>query len=133
MVPNTELSDTGKLPDHCSRANWTASYLCYLEDWLQKSSRWSKMSQNQTKKVIQHANTANPSHCPVYLFKLYNSLSPIDHQAFYLQPVKKSTKDSWYSIKALGHNNFRKMVQQMCKLAGITATKPNIHRMISHF
>ena len=76
VVPNTELSDTGKLPDHCSRANWTMSYLCYLEDWLQKSSRWSKMSQNQTKKVIQHANTANPSRCPVRLFQTIQQLEP---------------------------------------------------------
>ena len=100
-------------------------YLQYTEDCSKNNQGGLQGRKIKPKKVIQHANTANPSRCPVRLFKLYNSLCSIDRQAFYLQPLKNPTKDRWYSIKALGHNTLRNMVQQMCKLAGITGHKTN--------
>ena len=68
-------------------------YLHYMEDCSKYHQGGLKGCKIKPKEVIQHTNTVNLSRCPVRLFKLYNSLCPVDHQAFYLQPLKNPTKD----------------------------------------
>ena len=103
------------------------AYLVYTEDCSKNNQGGLKCRKLKTKEVIHHANAANPSRCPVRLYKLYIKLCPQDRpgHAFYLQPLKKPKQDCWFTVKPLGHNTLDNMVREMCKDAGITGHKTN--------
>ena len=102
-------------------------YLLYVEDSSKNNPGGLKCRKMKTKEVKQHCNDTNPTRCPVRLFKLYNQLCPELRPggAFYLMPLQKPTEDCWFSSKPLGHNALNRMVQDMCKAAGITGFKTN--------
>ena len=99
----------------------------YTEDSSKNNQGGLKGHKIKTKQVIHHENSADPSRCPVRLFKLYKSLCPKDlkENAFYLQPLKKPKKDCWFSVKPVGHNTLDTMVKQMCDAANIKGFKTN--------
>ena len=76
---------------------------------------------------IQHANEDNPQHCFVRLYKLYNSLCPIDcpADALYFQPLTNPSPMCWYSSRPCGHNRLASTVVRLCKEAGIPGYKSN--------
>ena len=86
-----------------------------------------KGRKQRQKVVVHHSNVDNPTRCFVQLFKLYNQLCPMDRpsHAFYLAPLKKLTKDCWFSRTPLGHNMLKNYVGNMCKNAGIKGYKTN--------
>lgn len=116
--PNCQISvvePTGKRP-----------YLHYREDSSKNNPGGLKGRKIKPKEVVQYANVTNTARCPVRLFKLYNSLCPKDRrEAFYLQPLKRPTKDRWYSINNLGHNPLNNMVKKMCAAAGLGGYRTN--------
>ena len=79
------------------------------------------------KVVVQHENTANPSRCFVRLYKLYISKCPPKRpkDAFYLQPLRNPSRETWYSGRPLGHCKLDGTVARMCKNAGIEGIKTN--------
>ena len=81
------------------------AYFVYTEDSSMNNQRGLKGRKLKTKQVVHHENSANPSRCPVWLFKLYKSLCPQvpKENAFYLQPLKKPKQNCWFSIKPVGH------------------------------
>ena len=81
------------------------TYLKYVEDVSKNRQGGIKGRSIKPKVVVHHANSTNPQHCFVRLFKLYQQLLPEsrpDH-AFSLQPLCKPTSTTWFSNKPLGH------------------------------
>ncbi len=78
-------------------------------------------------KVIHYANEETPSRCFVTLYKKYQSKCPAQRpeHAFYLQPLKKPSRDCWYSVMPIGHYTLAGTVSRMCKAAGIAGYKTN--------
>jgi len=102
-------------------------YLEYRED-ISKNNPGGLKGRKHVGKVVQHhANTENPSRCFVRLFKLYKSLCPPEpkRNAFYLKPLKKTSRDRWFSADPVGHNVLSKTVSRLCIEAGITGFKTN--------
>ena len=68
-------------------------YLKYVEDISKNRSGGLKGRKIQPKIVQHHNNRSNPTRLFVELFKLYQSLCPLDRPkgAFYLQPLDKPT------------------------------------------
>jgi len=104
------------------------AYFVYTKDSSENNQGGLKGRKLKTKQVVHHENSANPSRCPVWLFKLYKILCPQvpKENAFYLQPLKKPKQDCWFSIKPVGHNSLNAMVKEMCKVAGITGFRTNL-------
>ena len=102
-------------------------YLHYIETVSKNNQGGLKGRRNSVKEVKQHSNESNPSRCPVRLFKLYNNLCPKNRPegAFYLQPLRNTTSDCWFSVKAMGHCALDGMVKKMCESAGIEGFQTN--------
>ena len=65
--------------------------------------------------------------CFVNLYKLYQSKCPRDRlgHAFYLQPLKNSTAECWFSAIPNGHATLAKTISRICHAAGIKGYKTN--------
>lgn len=102
-------------------------YLRYTEDTSKNHPGGLKGRKQRQKVVVHHSNVDNPTRCFVRLFKLYKQLCPVDRpsHAFYLAPLKKPTKDCWFSHTPLGHNMLKNYVGNMCKKADIKGYKTN--------
>ena len=81
----------------------------------------------EPKVVRQHNNPDNPKRCFVELFRCCQSKCPQDRPkyAFYLQPLKNSTPNCWFSSKPIGHNKLEGTVTRLCKDAGIPRFSTN--------
>ena len=79
------------------------------------------------KAVKHHAHITKPQRCFVRLLRKYREMCPIDpkNNAFYLQPLKKQTAESWFSREPFGHNKLSQTVQKMCSSAGIHGFRTN--------
>ena len=64
-------------------------YLLYIEDMSKNNQFGLKGRKFLPKSVKQFSNESNPDRCFTRLFKLYNSLCPVDRpdDAFYLKPL----------------------------------------------
>ena len=80
------------------------------------------------KDVIQYANTENPDHCIVWLYKLNNKKCPPDcpDDTFCLKPMTNRLFSSyWYHPQAVGHNPLGTTVKCLCKKAGLSGYLTN--------
>ena len=81
------------------------------------------------KTVEQHDNPSNPERCIVRIFEKYQSKCPKlkPGSALYLTPKRKVSSDDevWYTKTPVGKNTLRKVVQDMCRDAGIEGYKTN--------
>ena len=103
------------------------AYLRYTEDISKNNPGGLKGRKMKPKVVVQHENTANPSRSFVRLYKLYISKCPPKRpkDAFYLQPLRNPSRETWYSGRPLGHCKLDGTVARMCKNAGIEGFKTN--------
>ena len=107
------------------------SYLEYTEDISKNRPVGLKGRKIEPKVVVHHENIKNPASCFLILFQKYQSLCPQDAptNAFYLTPLKKETKDCWFSNVPLGKNKLSKAIATICKECGIQGYKTN-HSLI---
>ena len=103
------------------------SYLRYTEYVSKNKPGGLKGRKTKPKIVLHHANEHNPERCFVKLFKMYNRLCPSDRpkDVFYLQPLKKTSPDCWFSTKPVGYNKLDATVARLCKSAGIIGYRTN--------
>ena len=95
-------------------------YLEYRED-VSKTYCGGLHSVKRAPKVTQAFElTETPERCPVRLYLFYNSVCPTDrpHDAFYLRPLVKFTKEKWFCNVPVGVNTLSSVVSRMCKEAG---------------
>lgn len=97
-------------------------FLRYTEDASKNHQGGLKGRKQKPKVVVHYANEESPSKCFVTLYKKYQSKCPskIPDHAFYLQPLKKPSRDYWFSVTPIGHYTLAGTVSRMCKAAGIT-------------
>ena len=103
-------------------------YFLYVEDMSKNNQFGLKRRKFLPKFVKQFSNESNPDRCFTRLFKLYNSVCPVDRPnvAFYLKPLTVKRADGcWFSKQPLGHNILANMVKRMCSSAGIHGYKTN--------
>ena len=103
------------------------AYLIYREDISKNHPGRLKGRKVKPKVVVHHANVENPRRCFVRLYKLYNSLCPVDRPpgSFYLLPLQKPSAACWYSNRPLGYHKLGTTVARLCKSAGIPGHKTN--------
>ena len=81
------------------------------------------------KTVEQHDNPGNPERCIVRIFEKYQSRCPKlkPGSPLYLTPKRKVSSDDvvWYTKTPVRKNTLRKVVQDMCRVAGIEGYKTN--------
>jgi len=96
-------------------------YLRYQEDVSKTNQGGLQHRKCQRKEVIHYANEENSERCIVRLYKLYQSLCPIDRPngAFYLKPLDNPKAGVWFSKTAIGHNTLAKTIKRLCEVAGI--------------
>ena len=75
------------------------------------------------KTMEQHDNPGNPERCIVRIFEKHQSKCPKlkPGSPLYLTPKRKVSSDDkvWYTKTPVGKNTLRKVVQDMCRVAGI--------------
>ena len=93
------------------------AYLRYSEDISKNHPGGLRGRKQKQKVVVHHANIDNPTRYFVRLFKLYNSLCPVNRPShcFYLAPLKKPTANCWFSHTPLGHNTLKNYVGNVQK------------------
>ena len=103
------------------------AYLTYSEDVSKNHPGGLKGRNFKPKVVYHHANTSNPQHCFVRLYKRYMELCPPDAPAdsFYFHPSCSPTATCSFSHRPLGRNHLGTIVSKMCKFAGIDGFKTN--------
>ena len=103
------------------------AYLLYTEDASKNRPGGLRGRYIPRKSVRHYCNEENPSRCFVRLFKKYLSHCPPDtkRNSLYLQPLKKTTQQVWYSREPLRHNKLTKIVPEMCTAAGIQGFRTN--------
>ena len=76
---------------------------------------------DKTKTVKAYSNLMSPERDLVEIYKKYISLRPREcDDKFYLQPLKKPSLQTWYSIQHVGINKISKIIQNMCSKSGFT-------------
>ena len=103
------------------------AYLKYTEDVSKNHQGGLKGRHIQPKVVYHHANTNNSHRCFGRLFKRYMELCPSDApaHAFYLQPARSPTSNTWFSNRPLGHTLLGNTISRICKSVGIGGYKTN--------
>ena len=100
------------------------SFLRYTEDVSKNHQGGLKGRKQRPKIVTHHANEDTPGRCFVTLYKQYQSKCPAERPS-HVQPLKKTSKDCWYSTTPIGHSTLAGTVSRMCKAAGTAGYKTN--------
>ena len=104
----------------------TRPYLVYSENCSKNNTGGLSDRKVKPKRVMHHANKANPERCLVQLYKKYLEHRPDTAEtAFYLAPLKKPKGNVWYSKAPVGHNTLGKTVARVCLAGGIKGYKTN--------
>ena len=94
-------------------------YLEYAEDISRTRTGGLKGRKLKPQIVQYHNNPTNPERCFVELFMLYQTMCPANRpkDAFYLQPLDKSTPSCWFTCRPIGHNELEGTVARLCREA----------------
>ena len=80
-------------------------HLVYTENVSKNNPGGLHNRKLKPKVVIHHANLDNPSRCFVTFYKAYMAHRPktVEHNAFYLTPIRNPKSEVWYSTCPVGH------------------------------
>ena len=102
-------------------------HLVYTENVSKNNPGGLDNRKLKPKVVIHHANLDNPSRCFVTFYKAYMAHRPktIEHNAFYLTPIRNPKSEVWYSTCPVRHHTLSNTVNRLCRSVSIGGYKTN--------
>ena len=102
-------------------------HLVYTENVSKNNPGGLHKRKLKPKMVIHHANVKEPNRCFVMFYKAYMAHRPqnLQHDAFYLTPIRNPKTEIWYSSMPVGYRTLMTTVNRLCKSASIDGYKTN--------
>jgi len=95
----------------------------YTEDINKWTPGALKRVRLQSREMAFFEDEQNTERCHVRLLEKYIAVRPYDAEPFYLQPLKKFSETTWFSVQPVGHNSISKVISEIHKAAKLHGQK----------